>query len=218
MYGPVFYHEMQLWANRGYFVLYCNPMGSDGRGNAFADIRGHYGETDYENIMDFTDVVLSKYPQIDKERVAVTGGSYGGFMTNWIIGHTNRFACAASQRSISNWLSFYGVSDIGPMFATDQCDGDPFDTPEKLWEHSPLKYAANAVTPTLFIHSEQDYRCNEPEGIQMMYALMRYDIDTRMCLSKGENHELSRSGKPKNRVRRLDEITKWMDKYLKQSR
>lgn len=111
VYGPVFYHEMQLWANRGYFVFFCNPIGSDGRGNRFADIRGHYGETDYRNLMDFTDAVLARYPQIDRKRLAVTGGSYGGFMTNWIIGHTDRFACAASQRSISNWLSFYGVSD-----------------------------------------------------------------------------------------------------------
>lgn len=215
VYGPVFYHEMQLWANRGYFVLYCNPMGSDGRGNAFADIRGHYGETDYENIMDFTDVVLSKYPQIDKERVAVTGGSYGGFMTNWIIGHTDRFACAASQRSISNWLSFYGVSDIGPMFATDQCDGDPFDTPEKLWAHSPLRYAKNVVTPTLFIHSDEDHRCPMPEGMQMFTALTDRGVPARLCYFRGENHELSRSGKPKHRIRRLKEITDWIEKYTK---
>ncbi|MCI6729146.1 MAG: S9 family peptidase [Clostridiales bacterium] len=215
VYGPVFYHEMQLWANRGYFVLYCNPMGSDGRGNAFADIRGHYGETDYENIMDFTDVVLSKYPQIDKKRVAVTGGSYGGFMTNWIIGHTNRFACAASQRSISNWLSFYGVSDIGPMFATDQCDGDPFDTPEKLWAHSPLRYAKNVVTPTLFIHSDEDHRCPMPEGMQMFTALTDRGVPARLCYFRGENHELSRSGKPKHRIRRLKEITDWIEKYTK---
>lgn len=215
VYGPVFYHEMQLWANRGYFVLYCNPMGSDGRGNAFADIRGHYGETDYENIMDFTDVVLSKYPQIDKKRVAVTGGSYGGFMTNWIIGHTDRFACAASQRSISNWLSFYGVSDIGPMFATDQCDGDPFDTPEKLWAHSPLRYAKNVVTPTLFIHSDEDHRCPMPEGMQMFTALTDRGVPARLCYFRGENHELSRSGKPKHRIRRLKEITDWIEKYTK---
>ena len=114
VYGPVFYHEMQLWANRGYFVFFCNPIGSDGRGNRFADIRGHYGETDYRNLMDFTDAVLARYPQIDRKRLAVTGGSYGGFMTNWIIGHTDRFACAASPalhlqlaqllRRVRHWL------------------------------------------------------------------------------------------------------------------
>lgn len=215
VYGPVFYHEMQLWANRGYFVFFCNPKGSDGRGNEFADIRGHYGETDYQNIMDFTDLVLSTYPQIDQKRVAVTGGSYGGFMTNWIIGHTDRFACAASQRSISNWLSFYGVSDIGYRFATDQCDGNPFDTPEALWAHSPLRYAKNVVTPTLFIHSDEDYRCPIAEGLQMFTAITDRGIPSRLCWFRGENHELSRSGKPKHRVRRLTEITDWIETYTK---
>ena len=162
VYGPVFMHEMQLWASMGYFVFYCNPMGSDGRDNAFMDIRGHYGDTDYANLMDFTDAVLAAYPAVDPKRVCETGGSYGGFMTNWIIGHTDRFCCCASQRSISNWLSFYGVSDIGYYFAADQCDGDPWHSPEKLWQQSPLRYADKAVTPTLFIHSDEDYRCPLP--------------------------------------------------------
>ena len=215
VYGTVFYHEMQLWANMGYFVFFCNPKGSDGRDNDFADIRGHYGETDYRHIMAFTDAALAAYPQIDPKRVCETGGSYGGFMTNWIIGHTDRFCCAASQRSIANWLSFYGVSDIGYMFATDQNDAHPFDNPEKLWEHSPLKYAANAVTPTLFIHSDEDYRCPMAEGLQMFTALKDKGVPARLCLFHGENHELSRSGKPKHRIRRLEEITSWFEKYSK---
>ena len=214
-YGPVFYHEMQLWANMGYFVFYCNPKGSDGRDNAFADIRGEYGATDYRNIMDFTDAVLAAYPQIDRARVCETGGSYGGFMTNWIIGHTDRFCAAASQRSISNWLSFYGVSDIGYFFATDQNAADPFVNPEKMWEQSPLRYAANAKTPTLFIHSDEDYRCPLPEGLQMYTALAANHIPTRICVFHGENHELSRSGKPLHRVRRLVEITNWFEKYVR---
>lgn len=216
VYGSVFYHEMQLWANRGYFVFFCNPMGSDGRGNDFMDIRGAYGRTDYQNIMDFTDAVLKAYPQIDPARVAVTGGSYGGFMTNWIIGHTDRFACAASQRSISNWLSFYGVSDIGYLFAEDQCGGNVFDSPEKMWEHSPLRYAGNVKTPTLFIHSDEDYRCPMAEGLQMYTALVHRGIPARLCCFHGENHELSRSGKPQHRVRRLQEITDWIEKYTKE--
>ena len=215
VYGPVFYHEMQLWANMGYIVFFCNPKGGDGRDNDFMDIRGHYGETDYKNLMDFTDAVLAAYPQIDTKRVCVTGGSYGGFMTNWIIGHTDRFCCAASQRSISNWLSFYGVSDIGYRFAVDQCDGNPFDDFEKLWAHSPLRYAANVKTPTLFIHSDEDYRCPLAEGLQMYTALADFGIPTRLCMFHGENHELSRSGKPKHRVRRLSEITDWFEKYSK---
>lgn len=215
VYGPVFYHEMQVWAGMGYFVFFCNPKGGDGRDNDFMDIRGDYGNTDYKNIMDFTDAVLAAYPQIDTARVCVTGGSYGGFMTNWIIGHTDRFCCAASQRSISNWLSFYGVSDIGFYFATDQCGADFFENPEKLWAHSPVRYAANVKTPTLFIHSDEDYRCPLEQGLQMYTALSDRGVPARLALFHGENHELSRSGKPKHRVRRLTEITNWFEKYSK---
>jgi dipeptidyl aminopeptidase/acylaminoacyl peptidase len=113
VYGEVYYHEMQVWANMGFVVMYCNPHGSDGKGNEFADIRGKYGTIDYEDILNFTDEVIKNYPNIDVHRMGVTGGSYGGFMTNWIIGHTDRFKCAATQRSICNWTSFHGVSDIG---------------------------------------------------------------------------------------------------------
>lgn len=214
-YGPVFYHEMQLWAGRGYFVFYCNPTGSDGRGNSFADIRGKYGTVDYDDLMAFTDGVLAAYPQIDPKRVAATGGSYGGFMSNWIIGHTDRFACVATQRSISNWISFYGVSDIGPYFGRDQTAGDVFEEKDqrKMWLHSPLKYVKNAVTPTLFIHSDEDWRCPIDQGLQLYAALMEKGVDTRFVWFKGENHELSRSGKPQHRVKRLEEITAWIEKY-----
>ncbi len=215
VYGEIFYHEMQYWANEGYFVFFCNPRGSDGRGNAFADIRGKYGTIDYDDLMKFTDKILEKYPQIDKCRIGVTGGSYGGFMTNWIIGHTDRFKCAASQRSISNWISKFGTTDIGYYFNADQIQSTPWENPEKLWFHSPIKYADKAVTPTLFIHSEEDYRCWLAEGLQMFTALKYHGVDARLCMFRGENHELSRSGKPRHRVRRLEEITSWFEKYLK---
>ena len=218
VYGPVFYHEMQLWASMGYFVFFCNPKGSDGRDNAFADIRGAYGCTDYVNLVAFADAALAAYPQIDPGRVCETGGSYGGFMTNWIIGHTDRFCCAASQRSISNWLSFWGVSDIGAYFAADQNAADLWESPEKLWECSPLKYADKAVTPTLFIHSDEDYRCPLDQGLQMYAALKQRGVDARLCLFHGENHELSRSGKPKHRLRRLKEITDWFETYAKEEK
>ncbi|MDL2233082.1 S9 family peptidase, partial [Ruminococcaceae bacterium OttesenSCG-928-L11] len=169
--GDVYFHEMQLWAARGYFVLYCNPRGSDGKGNVFADIRGKYGTCDYDNIMQFTDEMLKAYPDMDSSRMGVTGGSYGGFMTNWIIGHTDRFKCAASQRSISNWISKANTTDIGYFFVEDQNQGDTWESHEKLWFHSPLKYADKCTTPTLFIHSDNDYRCWLPEGIQMFTAL-----------------------------------------------
>jgi len=213
VYGSVFYHEMQYWAGKGYFVFFCNPKGSDGGDNDFADIRGGYGDADYKNLMDFADAVLAAYPAIDPRRVCETGGSYGGFMTNWIIGHTDRFCCCASQRSISNWLSFAGVSDIGSYFASDQTGGDLFETPEKLWAQSPLKYAKNVRTPTLFIHSDEDYRCPLEQGLQMYSALVDRDVPARLCLFHGENHELSRSGKPLHRLRRLKEITDWFDTY-----
>lgn len=215
VYGEVFYHEMQYWAGQGYFVLFCNPTGSDGRGNEFADIRGKYGTVDYENIMDFTDAVLAAWPAIDPGRVAVTGGSYGGFMTNWIIGHTGRFACAASQRSISNWVSFTGMADIGLWFGPDQTGGDIGAKVEKMWWHSPLKYAASVTTPTLFIHSDEDYRCPMAEGLQMYTALVDQGVPARLCYFKGENHELSRSGRPKHRLRRLQEITQWAEHYTR---
>ena len=215
VYGTVFYHEMQVWAGMGYFVFFCNPKGSDGKGDAFCDIMGHYGETDYRNLMDFADEVLRRYPAIDPARVCETGGSYGGFMTNWIIGHTDRFCACASQRSISNWLSFNGISDIGYYFVGDQNRADFYTDHEKLWEHSPLKYAKNVKTPTLFIHSDEDYRCPIDQGLQMYGALVDRGIPTRICIFHGENHELSRSGKPKHRIRRLTEITNWFEKYAK---
>ena len=217
-YGETFFHEMQLWVARGFVVFFTNIKGSDGRGDAFADIRGDYGGTDYKNLMDFTDAVLKAYPNIDEKRLCETGGSYGGFMTNWIIGHTDRFCCAASQRSISNWISKSYISDIGGFFGPDQCGADGLfgeKNIEALWRHSPLKYAENVKTPTLFIHSEEDYRCPLPEGMQMMQALAHRDVETRMVIFKGENHELSRSGKPQHRIRRLKEITEWFEKHTK---
>ena len=213
--GDVYFHELQLWAAAGYFVLYCNPRGSDGKGNAFADIRGQYGMCDYENIMDFLDAMLVQYPDMDESRMGVTGGSYGGFMTNWIIGHCNRFRAAVSQRSIASWVSMENTSDIGYFFEPDQMGADTWSDPDKLRWHSPLTYADRCTTPTLFIHSDNDYRCWIVEGYQMFTALKKHGVDTRMCVFHGENHELSRSGKPESRKKRMEEILAWMDKYLK---
>jgi len=214
-YGPIFFHEMQVWANRGYFVLFCNPYGGEGRGNAFADMRGKYGTIDYDNLMDFTDAVLARHSQIDPARVAVTGGSYGGFMTNWIIGHTDRFACAATQRSISNWTSFVGTSDIGPTFGLDQTGADSATDVKRMWDCSPLKFADRFRTPTLIIHSDEDYRCPLEQGLQLFAALCGRGVPARIVRFRGENHELSRGGKPQHRLRRLREITDWFDKYTK---
>lgn len=214
VFSSILHHEMQLLANKGYFVFYTNPHGSDGHGVDFSDIRGKYGSIDYEDLMHFTDLVLEKYEDIDEDCLGVMGGSYGGFMTNWIIGHTDRFKAANSQRSISNWTSFYGVSDIGYYFAQDQTASNPWDNIEDMWGQSPLKYARQAVTPTLFIHADQDLRCPLEQGMQMYTALQLNDVDTRLVVFKNETHELSRSGKPAARVKRLEEILEWFDKYL----
>ena len=216
-YGEIFYHEMQYWANEGYFVFFCNPVGSSGRGWEFADITGRYGEDEYRNIMDFTDAVLKACPQIDPMRVGCTGGSYGGYMSNWILGHTDRFAAIATQRSISNWISFSDTSDIGYFFTPNQHGADIYSEEgiQSLWNCSPLKYINNMKTPTLFIHSDEDYRCPIEQGLQLFTALKEKGVEARFVWFKGENHELSRSGKPLHRVRRLKEITAWMDHYCK---
>lgn len=213
-FGTVFYHETQYWVNRGFFVFYCNPEGSEGRGDAFMDISGRYGEEDYETLMAFTDKVLETYPQIDKARVCVTGGSYGGFMTNWIVGHTDRFVCAATQRSISNWVTMQTVGDIGYHFGKDAARGSLTENFENIWAHSPIKYVGNVKTPTLVLHSDADYRCPVDQGIQFYGALKDLGVETRLCLFHGESHELNRAGRPLNRVKRLEELTDWFEKHV----
>ena len=217
-YGPVFFHEMQHWASEGYFVMYCNPHGSDGKGNEFSYLDMQWGGIDYEQIMAFTGHVLETCPDIDKDRVCCTGGSYGGYMSNWINGHTDRFCCIATQRSIMNWSTMYGVSDIPPIMCSETCDTDPYSEKgfAQMWDVSPLKYIGNAKTPTLIIHSDEDYRCPIEEGYQLFTALKYKGIPAKMVVFHGENHELSRSGKPKHRVKRLKEITDWFGKYTGQ--
>ncbi|MBE6104589.1 MAG: S9 family peptidase, partial [Erysipelotrichaceae bacterium] len=130
--------------------------------------------------------------------------------------HTDRFCAIASQRSISNWIGFTYVSDIGPNFSADQNSVTDFRSGiGMLWEHSPLKYVDAARTPILFIHSDEDYRCPLEEGMQMFQALTVRGVETRMVIFHGENHELSRSGKPEHRIRRLREITDWFNKHAK---
>ncbi|MCD4827244.1 MAG: S9 family peptidase [Acholeplasmataceae bacterium] len=213
VYGKVYYHEMQLWANLGYFVCFANPRGSDGKGNEFADIRGKYGTIDYDDLMNFTDLVIKKTKQIDVKNFFVTGGSYGGFMTNWIVGHTHRFKAAATQRSISNWLSFHGTSDIGFYFSKDQTAGHPLMDTDLLWQQSPIKYAMDVKTPLLFIHSDEDYRCPIEQAMQYYTILREKGLETKFVWFKGETHELSRGGKPQARIKRLKEITDWFETH-----
>ena len=215
IFGGVFHHEMQILANKGFFVFYTNPRGSDGRGEKFAYSTRFLGTKDYDDLMEFTDKVIEKYPELDEKRIGICGGSYGGFMCNWMIGHTDRFAAAASQRSISNYVCKLTVTDIGTTYDLQQVGADPWEDFETVWETSPLKYAHNAKTPTLFIQSDEDYRCWMSGALQMFSALKMNGTDARVVLFHGENHELSRSGRPHNRITRLDEIAGWFEKYLK---
>ncbi|NAP01646.1 prolyl oligopeptidase family serine peptidase, partial [Halomonas sp. MG34] len=215
MYGQTFFFEMQLLAARGYVVLYTNPRGSHGYGQEFVDAcRSDYGGGDYTDLMTSVDYVLDNYSYIDEDRLGVTGGSYGGFMTNWIVGHTNRFKAAVTQRSISNWLSFYGVSDIGFFFTKWEHGLNLLDDPEKLWEISPLKYAENVETPLLILHGELDFRCPVEQGEQLFIALKHLRKEVEFVRFPGANHELSRSGKPAMRQERLNHICRWFELYL----
>lgn len=215
VYGAVLHHEFQYLAAEGFAVLYCNPTGSDGRGNAFADLRGRWGGADCDDLMAFTDTALAAYPWIDPTRLAVAGGSYGGFVVNWLIGYTNRFAAAISQRGIANWVTMATTTDIGYFFVPDQTGLDVWKDGEKLWRVSPISHAAKAKTPTLFLHSDEDYRCFHAESLQMYTALRQSGTPARLCLFHGENHNLSRGGSPQNRLLRLQEILGWLNKYLK---
>ncbi|MED5020070.1 S9 family peptidase [Paenibacillus chibensis] len=215
MYGHTFMHEFQLLAAAGFAVFYTNPRGGHGYGQVHVNtVRGDYGGHDYQDLMEFTDYVLDTYDYVDGSRLGVTGGSYGGFMTNWIVGHTDRFQAAVTQRSISNWLSFYGVSDIGYHFTEDQIWGNAWDDVEKLWKHSPLAYVGNVKTPLLVLHGEQDLRCPIEQGEQMFVALKRLGKKTQLIRFPGADHNLSRSGNPHLRTRRLTHIVRWFEENI----
>lgn len=216
-YGPFYFHELQCLAAQGYFVLYCNPRGSDTYGNEFGRINGLYGTVDMENILQFLDTCMIRYPQIDQTHIGVSGGSYGGYMVNWLISHTDRFAAAVSQRSIVNWISQEALSDIGHDYVKDQMCLSLLEPEEmdRLWEASPLRYAHRISTPTLLLHSDCDMRCPVEEARQMFYVLRNKNVPTRLVVFRGESHGLSRGGKPKNRIRRLEEICQWFARYLK---
>lgn len=215
MYANTYFNEFQILAAEGYGVLYINPRGSHGYGQQFVDaVRGDYGGSDFEDVMDAVDYAILNYAFIDENRLGVTGGSYGGFMTNWIVGHSDRFKAAVTQRSISNWISFYGVSDIGYYFTEWQVKTDLSEI-EKLWKHSPLAYAGKINTPLLILHSEKDYRCPIEQAEQLYIALKRQGKQTKLIRFPESNHELSRSGKPNLRIKRLEYLTEWFNEYLK---
>lgn len=215
MYSYAFMHEFQVLASRGYGVFYMNPRGSLGYGQSFANaVRGDYGGIDYDDLTDGVNYALRYAAWADGERLGVTGGSYGGFMTNWIVSHTDRFKGAVTQRSICNWLSFHGVSDIGYFFTEWELEGDVVNDADKLWHHSPLRYVSRVNTPLLILHGEKDHRCPIEQAEQLYVALKQQGKPTRFVRFPNANHELSRSGDPSLRVARLREMTAWFDQYV----
>ena len=219
IYGDGMFHEFQVLAAEGYAVFYTNPRGSAGYGEDFAEaVMRHYGECDYEDLMLFTDEVLKRFDSIDAERLGVLGGSYGGYMTNWIIGHTHRFAAAVTFRSICNWISKFGVSDFGYM-QPEAISGtkDYWDDILLHLDRSPIRYVKNVKTPCLVIHSEDDLRCPMEQGEQWFVSLKLNGVPTELIRFPDETHELSRSGKPGHREERLWHTVRWFNKYLKEA-
>ncbi len=214
-YGNAFMHEFQVLAAKGFIVAFINPRGSAGYGEEFAfEIVKNYGDRDYKDIMEMVDH-LSNLPYVDPERFGVTGGSYGGYMTNWIVTHTDRFKAAVTQRSISNFISFFGTSDIGFMFTPEEIGGTPWRRHRKYMEKSPLFYVNYVNTPILIIHAENDLRCPIGQAEEFYTALKYLKKEVEFVRYPGETHELSRSGRPDHRVDRLERIAGWFEKYLK---
>jgi dipeptidyl aminopeptidase/acylaminoacyl peptidase len=213
-YGNFFMHEFFFLAAAGYVVHFCNPRGGRGYGEAHAGaIYGGWGGADYDDLMAWTDAVAKK-TYIDPRRMGVTGGSYGGYMTVWIIGHTQRFKAAVAQRCVSNFISMWGSSDMNWSFQQEMGDKPPFENLPIYWDHSPIKYIGNARTPTLVIHSENDLRCPIEQGEQVFVALQKLGVDSEMVRFPGEFHGLSRGGRTDRRITRLNHIKRWFDRYL----
>ena len=214
-YGYGFFHEMQVLVGAGYVVFYANPRGSIGYGRDFSlAVRGAWGEKDSLDIMAGVDALLQK-GYIDEQRMGVTGGSYGGFMTNWLVGHTDRFKAAVTQRSVVNLASDFGSGDFGWAFADDELDTTPWDDLDRYMRLSPITYVKNIHTPLLILHSEQDLRCNIEQAEQLFAALKYMGREVLFVRFEGQSHGLSRGGHPKLRLKRLHLILDWFQKYLK---
>ena len=214
-YGKFFMHEFYYLAAQGYVIYFCNPRGGRGYGEAHSlAIWGSWGEADYDDLMAWTDY-MSSQPYIDTGRMGVTGGSYGGYMTVWMIGHTQRFKAAVVGRCVSNFISEWGSSDMNWTFQLELQARQPFFDFEKYWAMSPIKYIGNARTPTLVIHNEMDLRCPIEQGEQVFVALKSLGVESEMVRFPDEYHGLSRTGRTDRRIARLNHILRWFDRYLK---
>jgi dipeptidyl aminopeptidase/acylaminoacyl peptidase len=212
--GFDWYHEFQVYAAHGWAVFFTNPRGSTGYGEKFArGIELNWGGNDYVDIMTGVDAILAKYPWIDSNRLGVTGGSYGGFMTNWIISHTTRFTAAVTLRGISNFISDDGTRD-GAYGHKDDFAGTLFENFDLYWNASPLKYAKDVKTPTLILHSDMDFRVPIEQGEQWFRALQHFGVPSEVVFFPRENHNLTRTGEPKHLVESLGWQVYWFDRYV----
>ena len=214
LYGTTFFHEFQVQAAAGYVVVFSNPRGSKGYGEAHCTaIQGRWGEADWADIQAVAGF-MEQHPAIDPRRIAIAGGSYGGYMTNWAITHSDRFAAAITDRCVSNLVSMAGSSDY-PLVPGEYWPGNPWDDSQEIWRQSPIRSIRNATTPTLVIHSEGDLRCNVEQGEQVYAALKILGVPTRFVRYPREtSHGMSRCGPADLRIHRLGEILGWWKKYL----
>ena len=213
---PTMWHEWHTQAAQGYVVFACNPRGSDGYGQAFrAALLNRWGEADLPDLQAGVERVIEQ-GYVDPERLVVTGGSYGGYMTAWVIGHDDRFKAAVAQRGVYDLTSFYSTSDI-PILTEWEFAAAPWEDPELLWKYSPLAYVERIRTPLLLVHSENDFRAPIPAAEGLFVALRRLKREVEMVRYPRDGHELSRSGEPKHRIDRLDRIVDWFDKYVVES-
>lgn len=215
LYGNLFFLEFQLLTAAGFAVIYCNPVGSRGYGQRFSQgIVGEYSKRDYRELMAFTDLCLEKFPFLAKDRMGVSGGSYGGYMTNWIITQTDRFKAAVAQRSISNWMTMYATSDSGYISIEQMLFGRKIPDPIELLDISPIRYACQVETPLLLLHSECDMRCPIEQAEQFFVTLKGMGKEVELIRFPGENHGMSRNGLPSLRVARLEAICEFLKRYL----
>jgi dipeptidyl aminopeptidase/acylaminoacyl peptidase len=213
-YGYVFDHEFQWMAAKGYVVLYPNPRGSTSYGQEFGNIiQYHYPGDDFKDLMAGVDEVL-KRGYVDAKKLGVTGGSGGGLLTNWVVGHTDRFAAAVSQRDIANWADWWYSADF-TLYQPSWFKAPPFRDPQDYVQRSPITYIENVKTPLMLILGEADYRTPPGAGGEEMFRALKFlKRPVIMVRFPGESHELSRSGQPWHRVERLEHIVGWFDKYL----
>jgi dipeptidyl aminopeptidase/acylaminoacyl peptidase len=215
MYGYRYFHEFQCLVQAGYAVVYTNPRGSQGYGHRFCDaIVGQWGDKDYGDILAGLDAALAAGTNLDARRVGVAGGSYGGFMVNWMISHTRRFQAAVTMRSVVNRFSAMGSSDMGWLRVPQYGQGPWWEEPEPYWQQSPLRYVSAIDTPLLIEHQEQDLRLPIEQGEQLYSALKYLGKTVELLLYPGESHGMSRTGKPWHRVHRLHAIVNWFDRHL----